>query len=46
MHSLWLSSSLMALLCVAAAGAASDSPTQGFATQYGGRQVGDLSVAP
>ncbi|CAL8467491.1 g7029 [Coccomyxa elongata] len=46
MHSLWLSSSLMALLYVAAAGAASDSPIQGFATQYGGRQDGSNPNTP
>ncbi|BDA42870.1 probable Expansin-B1 at N-terminal half [Coccomyxa sp. Obi] len=46
MHSLWLSSSLMALLCVAAVSAASDTPTPGFATQYGGRQDGSSPNTP
>ena len=39
MHGLWLSITLLAVMSADASGAAYDSPTSGFATQYGGRQV-------
>ncbi|EIE24495.1 hypothetical protein COCSUDRAFT_46828 [Coccomyxa subellipsoidea C-169] len=38
MHGLWLSITLLAVMSADASGAAYDSPTTGFATQYGGRQ--------